>query len=65
MIEQTKITEQCQGCARIEGEYCQTYPRPSACWRTCKCPMATHIKREDKSAEKVRVGQQKQKKRAK
>ena len=61
------IVEQCVGCDRIkeypEGKFCMVFPDPAAKWRRGNCNMATHIKSEAKiAAAKVRVGQQKQKK---
>ena len=61
------IVEQCNGCDRVtvlaDGSFCAVFPDPSIKWRRGVCNMATHIKTESKSQEgKVRVGQQKQKK---
>jgi hypothetical protein len=43
---------------------CTAYAFPSAKWRNGVCPLATHIlAEEDTATGKVRVGQQKQKKR--
>jgi hypothetical protein len=61
------IFEKCEGCERIktyEGKkFCAAFPDPAVRWRLGNCNMATHIKTETKSeAAKVRVGQQKQKK---
>lgn len=58
-------------CSRIEYEgqngYCSVYYAPEASWRFGDCPMADyHLKTEGKKEEgKIRVGQQKQKKRKK
>jgi hypothetical protein len=58
------IVEQCQGCENIEGEVCRIWAVPAAKWRLGPCPSATHVKLGGKEAgNKVRVGQQKQKKR--
>jgi len=59
-----KIVEKCIGCARMVGEYCKPYSNPASRWVTSKvCPMATHVKVEaPKTTEKIRAGQQKQKK---
>jgi len=75
--ERTRLVEEClkgrdldnptkEECERIDGDYCKIYPFPAAMWRNGRiCNMATHCKYiEDKKAEKVRVGQQKQKKKA-
>ena len=61
------IVEQCNGCDRVavypEGTFCSVFPDPSIKWRRGTCNMATHIKTDAKGQEgKVRVGQQKQKK---
>lgn len=57
------IVEQCTGCDNIEGEYCRIWVNPAAKWRIGICPSATHVKPDVKTEEqKVRVGQQKQKK---
>jgi hypothetical protein len=63
----TVIVEKCQGCDRtnVVGDlvYCAAFTTPALKWRLGNCNMATHIKVETKGgAEKVRVGQQKQKK---
>ena len=61
------VIEKCDGCERIKSfgdqKYCASFPDPSARWRIGDCTMATHIKKETaNNASKVRVGQQKQKK---
>lgn len=61
------IVEQCTGCDRAktyaDGTFCQSFPMPAAKWRRGRCNMATHVKTESKVPEgKVRVGQQKQRK---
>ena len=61
------IVEQCQGCERtkeyLNNVFCLVYPNPAAKWRRGTCNMATHMKVSTKTTqEKVRVGQQKQKK---
>jgi hypothetical protein len=63
------VVEQCLGCDRIlkdkgtDGQRCSAFAFPDAKWRLGPCSMATHIKSDTaKGAEKVRVGQQKQKK---
>ena len=62
------VVEQCLGCDRIlkeaDGQRCSAFAFPDAKWRLGNCSLATHIKADTgKGAEKVRVGQQKQKKR--
>ncbi|MDR1607064.1 MAG: PxxKW family cysteine-rich protein [Deltaproteobacteria bacterium] len=66
-VKHNPIVEKCQGCDRIkangETRFCAAYTAPSAHWRLGNCNLATHIKVETKGdASKVRVGQQKQKK---
>ena len=63
------IIEKCIGeksCSKIvvEGEksFCKSYAFPAAKWRNGICNMADHIVIEVKKDTKVRVGQQKQKK---
>lgn len=41
---------------------CSVYFRPASWWRRGRCPMATHYNPEELVNKKVRVGQQKQKK---
>jgi hypothetical protein len=49
-----------------EGNFCTVYSDPSTAWRRGDCPMADiHLRtksEEEKAREKIRVGQQKQKK---
>ena len=61
------VVEQCNGCERAkqfpEGIFCTVFPDPAVKWRRGVCNMATHMKEQAKTdASKVRVGQQKQKK---
>jgi hypothetical protein len=61
------IDVKCENCERIltvgEAKYCSVFPDPATKWRRGDCSMATHIKTDTKGADaKVRVGQQKQKK---
>jgi hypothetical protein len=48
----------------LEGDFCIVYFDPSAMWRLGDCPMADeHLRTKSESKkEKVRMGQQKQKK---
>ncbi|MEW6265976.1 MAG: PxxKW family cysteine-rich protein [Thermodesulfobacteriota bacterium] len=60
------IVEKCEGCDRAkpfpDGIYCQNFPSPVVKWRTGICNMATHAKVDTKQVDsKVRIGQQKQK----
>jgi hypothetical protein len=62
-LQKSPIVKQCTGCENIEGNECRIWASPAAKWRLGVCPSATHVKPEIKGAdEKVRVGQQKQKK---
>lgn len=58
------IVPACLGCNHIlPGSKCAIWVSPSAKMRKGDCGMATHIKRvADKEDKRVRVGQQKQKK---
>jgi len=66
-IERRPVVEKCMGCDRIASEngtsLCAAFAFPETKWRLGDCSMATHIKVETKGGDKVRVGQQKQKKR--
>jgi hypothetical protein len=59
------IVEDCQGCGKITENRCEAYINPAGWWKRGACPLATHnITRDSKVQNgKVRVGQQKQKKR--
>lgn len=62
-LQKSPIVKQCNGCDNIEGDVCRIWVSPAAKWRLGVCPSATHVKTEIKGTEeKVRVGQQKQKK---
>jgi hypothetical protein len=62
-LDKKPIVEQCKGCENVEGDVCRIWVSPAAKWRMGVCPSATHVKVDVKSREeKVRVGQQKQKK---
>jgi hypothetical protein len=76
MRERTPLIEQCAKivekkntiCSRADGKFCSVYAFPDKKWRL-GCPLADeflrHIITEDqKDAGKVRVGQQKQKKKS-
>lgn len=58
------IVDQCVGCDRIEEgtSLCSVYVNPAERWKLGTCPLATHIiTRVETKPDKVRVGQQKQK----
>lgn len=60
-------TDEILVCSRADGNYCSAYAYPSAKWRIGDCPMADSFLRsetEEVTKGKVRVGQQKQKKKA-
>ncbi len=62
-IEKKPIVDKCAGCSHIDGQFCSIWVSPTAKWRLGNCPSATHIKLGIHEPEqKVRVGQQKQKK---
>jgi hypothetical protein len=62
-LQKSPIVKQCIGCENIEGDVCRIWASPAAKWRLGACPSATHVKPGTKGPEeKVRVGQQKQKK---
>ena len=52
-----QIIDVCIGCQRIQefptGKYCTSFPEPAVKWRSGTCNMATHIKAEAKTAEKI------------
>ena len=58
------IVPACLGCGNIlPGSKCAIWVSPSAKMRRGNCGTATHIKREGvKTVERIRIGQQKQKK---
>ena len=64
------LTDQCGGCKRIIGFEpklrCDAYAFPAAAWRMGHCPLATHVSYRPGKTDsgKVRVGQQKQKKKS-
>lgn len=67
IVEQCKkvIDDELHVCSRSDGEVCNVYAFPKAKWRTGDCPMCdSELKTivEETQTEKVRVGQQKQKK---
>ncbi len=62
-VDWKPVVEQCNGCENVVEEHCRIWIAPSAKWRMGNCPSATHMKVETKGGTvKVRVGQQKQKK---
>jgi hypothetical protein len=62
-LQKSPIVKECAGCDNIDGDFCRIWVNPAAKWRLGVCASATHVKAEAKSeAAKVRVGQQKQKK---
>lgn len=47
-MEREKIVPECVGCRRlIEHAFCAAYLVPHAKWRIGKCPLATHLKKEE------------------
>jgi hypothetical protein len=62
-LTKSPIVKECIGCDNIDGEFCRIWATPAAKWRLGACASATHVKPEAKAeSAKVRVGQQKQKK---
>jgi len=63
-IPKKKIVEKCIGCTKVqEDDFCFSYYSPETIWRIGNCPLATYIsKSSDQEQQKIRVGQQKQKK---
>lgn len=62
-LTKSPIVKECTGCEKIDGDVCSIWANPAAKWRLGVCASATHVKPETKAeAAKVRVGQQKQKK---
>ena len=62
-LQKSPIVPECTGCENVEGEVCRIWATPAAKWRLGVCASATHVKADVKTEEtKVRVGQQKQKK---
>lgn len=57
------IIEKCKGCDRIDGNICRSYYNPEPWWRIGTCPLASHVRIDEKKVnDKKRVGQQKGKK---
>jgi hypothetical protein len=67
MTDKQPIVDKCTGCENVEEDKCRIWAAPAAKWRLGICPSATHVKLEGgpTSVQKVRVGQQKQKKKGK
>lgn len=61
------IVEQCEGCDKVSTreKVCTAYLYPATRWKHGSCALATHVREQmdDKPKGKIRVGQQKQKKR--
>jgi len=53
-------------CKRINNGYCLIYYNPASKWVADRhCPMATHYETEELQKAKIRIGQQKQKRKGK
>lgn len=62
IVEQCMVGNTKKPCERItKDNLCHGYIKPAAMWRRKSCPMATNMETEAVK-NKVRVGQQKQKK---
>ena len=56
-------TEPCSFLEK-DSDFCTAYMNPKSRWRLGPCPLATHVSvQEEKQKGKVRVGQQKQRRR--
>ena len=74
MVECLPVVDRCEGtdsneetsgrkCAKIDNGYCRVYYNPAAKWIGDRhCPMATHYETEEAKKKRIRVGQQKQRK---
>ena len=60
--ERTELIDKCQGCSHTDGKYCKAYAFPDKKWKNGDCNFASHIFTEEEK-KKIRVGQQKQKRR--
>jgi hypothetical protein len=62
------IIDKCEGCERIREirgvQYCSSYPKPAAKWRTGACNFATHVKATVDKEGKTKVNPLKASKRA-
>lgn len=58
------IVDKCVGCDYVSDSVCKIWVCPTAKWRLGDCSNATHVDKGIKKVvdEKVRLGQQKQKK---
>lgn len=62
-LERQPVVQQCEGCNNIDEGLCKKWVSPAAKWRIGICPSASHVKVDaHENGQKVRVGQQKQKK---
>lgn len=69
MEDREEIVSQCkkfgdkeESCKRIDqdGIHCSAYIKPEVMWKLGSCALATHvIEMETKAQEKIRIGQQK------
>jgi len=59
-----KFGEADESCSRIDGNLCSATFSPSARWKLGPCNLATHVisRIGEQSQQKIRIGQQKQKK---
>ena len=75
MKDREEIIPQCkkygdkeESCKRIDpdGIHCSVYIKPAVMWKLGPCALATHvIEMETKAQEKIRVGQQKSRRKKK
>ena len=51
-------------CSKVEGEYCWAYINPEVKWAGNRdCPLCNHLIEETTKQKRIRVGQQKQRRR--
>lgn len=64
LVERLPLVDECKGCQKAEevNNVCSNFIDPKAMWRRGNCNMATNIIIEEKKTGKIRVGQQKHKK---
>jgi hypothetical protein len=62
-MEKELVHEKCEGCTKVmKDSTCSAYPKPAIWWRRGKCPLADHLEVKTKTKDRVRVGQQKSRK---
>lgn len=46
-IRREKISDKCEGCGKVDGDYCSVYLFPNSKWGAGDCPVVTHLSREE------------------